>query len=77
MTILEEAKAHLATYGAQHVECCGTPLIRKLVAELERLNGGPKTCTEYLPHHVESNDPTRTCLKCGLAGDQLQLSCNR
>lgn len=56
MTILEEAKQHLATYGAAHTECCGTPLIRKLVAEVERLGGEAKCegcrqglalCTDY------------------------------
>ncbi len=35
MTVLEEAKQHLATYGAAHVECCGTPMVRKLVKVLE------------------------------------------
>lgn len=37
MTVLEEAKAHLATFGASHTECCGMPILRKVVAELERL----------------------------------------
>lgn len=36
MTVLQEARQHLATFGAEHVQCCGTPILRKVTDALVR-----------------------------------------
>ena len=36
MTLLEEAKAHMEK-RREHTDCCGVPVFRRMVAELERL----------------------------------------
>jgi hypothetical protein len=75
MTVLEEAKHHLATYGAAHTECCGTPLIRKLVAEMERLSAIEAAARELMDNSPTGDDDKPYCSD--LAGrefDQLYLS---
>lgn len=37
MSVVEEARAWLEKMK-DHTDCCGTPIVRKLVAEIERLN---------------------------------------
>jgi hypothetical protein len=37
MTVLEQARGWLEAMKA-HTDCCGTPVVRKLVAELEKAN---------------------------------------
>lgn len=36
MSLLEEAKAHMEKMR-DHTDCCGMPIFRRMVAELERL----------------------------------------
>lgn len=39
MTLLEEAKEHMEKMS-EHVDCCGMPIFRRMVAELEAFHAG-------------------------------------
>lgn len=57
MTVLDEARKHLATYGAAHVECCGTPIVRKLVERVEWLESLFDFSDPEIVLHHAPNDP--------------------
>lgn len=46
MTLLEEAKAHMETMR-EHTDCCGMPIFRRMVKEVESLQAALAPFAEF------------------------------